>query len=310
MTCASDGTWGKCRQCESSSDQTCDPGDWKFCKCENGSEGVQYCNESDERFGECEDCIDSEEEESTDADSCEYDPCIGDICSEDDGCCEHSACNSEIYGEDFGVLENYCFPKCDVDNEDEPCKCGDQCVIFDNGFSTCLTTGEISIDHLTIPVGVDREAGVVIDGDDVEHTVSLDGETVAFDIFYAYWLEYKDDDDNIQRELAIRADGLVDDDNIWSLILTVPEAVVDEGKGVSAFYDEENDMFNFSSDLYSGTIDDNFHYQEMWLESLIDDGEFEIEKTCEPCDTDDAECDICEFSFHAAIFLMRVKLEV
>ena len=111
-------------------------------------------------------------------------------------------------------------------------------------------------------------------------------------------------------ELYYLQNGLVDYETIWTFFLTVPEAVAEAGEGVSSFYDEVNDAFNFSSDLYSGTIDDDFRYQEIWMESLIDDGEFEIEQVCEPCATDAAECDVCEFSFHAKLFAMKVKLEI
>ena len=305
--CTEDGTWGACKYCPTNPTDECTPGKVDSCDCENGNQGVRICRDSGESWGECEGCEDPEEPyEEGDYDA----TCIGDICGAPSECCENTVCGSVVFGSYLDSIENYCYPSCDPDGSEVLCDGGDICVDFGDDIATCLKPGEISFSDMILPVGVDYDTAVVVEGTDVDHTAGLGNDDFSFDIFYAYWNEYQDADDRTARELVIRADGLDEPDGIWNLIITVPEALIQQGVGSYPWYDEADETFNFSIDLYSGTLNDDFDYEAMWLESLTDDAVLDIDQTCDPCSSEDAECDVCEFSFDALLFGMKSKLDL
>ena len=293
--CSGKGTWGSCGDCDGSG---CVPGAIQACPCLGGGEGIQECSESGDSWGDCQGC------EDTELGECDYTTCTGDICAEPEDCCDNTACGSYIFTEEWGAAENYCYPMCDPEAETDPCKCGDVCVDFGDGFSTCLGTSAVTVNNLSLPVGADVDASVFLDTQevDVDYTATLGDETIAFDFFYAYW------DDT---EMILEADGFFGSNGIWILFVVIPEAIMEAGVGEYPVYDEENNTFNFSVELYSGTLDSDYKFEEVWLETpFVEDAVIAIEQTCEPCTADAEECEACEFSLDSLMFAMRTKLQL
>ena len=109
--------------------------------------------------------------------------------------------------------------------------------------------------------------------------------------------------------MVIRGEGFVGASGIWILFITIPEAVFAEGVGEYPWYVEDTGDFNFSVELYSGTLDAGNMLEEVWIESITDNAVLVIDEVCEPCTSvDAADCDLCEFSLQSLFFAMRTKL--
>ncbi len=330
QVCSEDGnSWGPCKGCLGS--ETCVPGDLKVCPCAEGGTGVQECESSGQKWGICEGCTgnsdadadadtdadidadtdadadtdsDADADADTDADSdCVYNDCEGSICSDLEECCENSECGSWVFPS-TRYSENYCYPMCDESAEDDPCKCGDVCVDL-WGLPLCLGVGGFALDNFSIPVGIDDEAAVLLDGNNIDYIAMHDGKDVLLDVFYANWYEY-----NGEKELDLWAQGNAGPNKAWVLGIYIPEALYNQGIGDYPMYDEATDSINFYVELYSANYDSTNQFTDIWRENVTDaeGAVLSINKTCEPCLNASESCDPCEFSINIGWYALRAKL--
>ncbi len=240
---------------------------------------------------------------------CDYNACIGSVCDAETSCCEESFCGDVMFSREYGFGESYCYPVCDLDAEEMPCKCGDECIPFGD-IAACLDTGDVTLRDLTLPTGADYDAAYVVEAKTVDYSATLGESDIPISYFYAYWVEYETSSNMSVRELVLRGDGLADNSRAWFFLVYIPEELfITAEPGIPIPLFDENEMnLNYFVEVYSATLDDNGEIADVWMESVIDDAVLTIENTCIPCTLMDVECESCTFSLDARLLEMRGKL--
>lgn len=321
QVCAEDGlSWSECVGCPS--DSTCEPGEVQACLCLGGGLGVQTCEDDGAGWKDCEGCngssdgdTDTDDDTSgkdTDEDAgmldteCVYNDCEGDVCEAQGDCCDESECGSRYFSSS-NYIENYCYPTCEPDAEEDQCKCGDVCVDR-SGTGFCLGTGQLILDRLTLPVGATAASSVMVDASDVTFTAEHDGEALSLAFFEAYWREYSDE----TRRLEIWSQADNGNNTAWILGIYIPEDIFNQGVGEYDLYDSSNDETNFYAALYFGVYDSSYSFTELWRENvpLAASSVLSIDRTCEACTAESSECESCVFSVNVSWIAVRGKLSL
>ncbi len=279
---------------ESATPPMCEIGALRECPCDEGGTGIQECVQDGSRWGACQGC----EEEISESD------CSGDSCVDEADCCDGFACASWIfYGDEYE--ENYCYPICDIENEDAPCFEDEMCLDFD-GLPLCLMTGSFQMDSIAYAVGPDRENSAYIEIGSADYDAEHGGDRIDFagvELFYSE--EYND--------ITIMVEGMAGISSVWILYIIIPEEIYSQGPGTyPALIDN---TLVFSADLYYGNLDEEYYFEELWLESVLDyeNSTLTIGQLCEPCpveslETANEDCEQCEFGFDLSWFNVRTKI--